>query len=329
MTAEHGTLARPARVYVGVDGGGSKTRALVGDVDGRVLGSGGSKSSNLHSVGFDAATAAVLAAVNEAVFRAGGAHVSVAAAVFGLAGLDREEDRARVDAWLVAQGLASRHRVVQDTHIVLAAAAETASPSPRALPWGIALICGTGTVCHGVARSGAHVRAGGFGYLLGDEGSGYDLAVRALRLATLTADGRADAHALLETAFSHFGCARIGDLCARVYGADLTRGQIAAFATSVLALGEAGDRDARSLTFSVAAAASALLTTVAARLGESDPPIALAGGVLAGSAFYRDAMIAHTVAAGLRCAERATIVRDPAEGALAMARLLDTAAAAD
>src|SRR4029453_12414402 len=71
--------------------------------------------------------------------------------------------------------------------------------------WGVALIAGTGSFCWGRDAAGRSARVGGWGFLLGDEGSGYDLAVQALRLATQTADGRAEAHAILRAILDHWG----------------------------------------------------------------------------------------------------------------------------
>jgi N-acetylglucosamine kinase-like BadF-type ATPase len=316
--------ADATRLYVGVDGGGSKTRALVGDAAGLVLGIGESRSSNPKAVGFDAATAAILAATSEALERAA-VRGPVAAAALGLAGLDREEDRARILGWLEREGLAHKNAVVQDTSIVLLAAGSTRGEQAGdvATDEGIALICGTGAVCHGIARGGVHVRAGGWGYLLGDEGSGYDVALRALRLATQTADGRADARGVLDAALAHFGCARAEDLLASVYADEVTRSTIAALAARVVSIAEAGDPHACALVRSVAADAAGLLVAVAARLGDRPGPIAFAGGLLTGSTVYRDAVVAAAAQRGVANAHLAVVVRDPAEGALALARRID------
>lgn len=310
------------RLYLGVDGGGSKTRALVGDAEGRVLGTGESTSSNPKSIGFDGSKTVVLAAMQQALAHAGVA-VPIAGAALGLAGFDRPEDRDEMLAWLVALGIARTNTIVQDTKIVLAAVSACLDKTGQLVtdPWGIALICGTGSVCHGIARNGAQVRAGGWGYLLGDEGSGYDLALRAMRLATQTADGRASARGVLDAALAHFDCAVPDDLAVRVY--TVPRGVIAAFAARILSIAERGDTDARELVTAVAADAAALLVNVAERLGEPSAPIAFAGGLLSNNASYRDAVAAVATRRGVTNADLAVVVRDPAEGALALARRLE------
>src|SRR6185295_10039559 len=110
-----------------------------------------------------------------------------------------------------------------------------------------ALISGTGSVCLGRACDGRSARAGGWGPLLGDEGSGYDIAVRSLRLATQAADGRAEAPALLDAVLRHWALADPVALIHYVHDPSRTAAQVASLATVALSLAAGGDAPARGI----------------------------------------------------------------------------------
>jgi len=184
-----------AELLLGIDGGGSTTCAALADARGRILGVGTAGSSNLQIVGLEGVVAAVEVAIQAARRAAGVASdAPVKVACLGLAGVDRPGDRERVSTALRVRSLAERLLLVSDSELVLAAGCPEG--------WGLALVSGTGSICFGRAPDGRTARAGGWGYLLGDEGSGFAIAQQALRLAARTADGRAEAHELLEAALA-------------------------------------------------------------------------------------------------------------------------------
>src|SRR5262245_1022502 len=227
-------------LLLGIDGGGSTTRALLANRSGALLGAGAAGPGNYQATGFDTATRAIQSAIDAAFRDAGIAAAGpVAALCLGLAGAGRPEDRARFEAWAARQALARRCVVVSDAELVL--------PAGTLAGWGVALICGTGSVAWGRAPDGRSARAGGWGYVLGDEGSGYDIALRALRLATQTADGRAAAPALLQAALDHWGLQEPEQLIGQVYRTETTRAEIAALARRIVTLADAGEPAAAGL----------------------------------------------------------------------------------
>ena len=193
-------------VLLAVDGGGTKTQAVVADLEGKVLARGLAPSSTVHNVGFEESCQALTTAIEGALVNVLGPQARgegrvwrsarIAAACFGLAGIDSPEDEAEVSRWVREQGITSRFSVVNDSELILAGG------TPEG--WGVALVAGTGSVCLGRTREGRTVRVGGWGPLLGDEGSGYQIAISALRRATQTADGRAAAKALLDAVVRHW-----------------------------------------------------------------------------------------------------------------------------
>ena len=192
-------------LLLAVDGGGTKTQAVVADLEGKVLARGLAPSSTVHNVGLEQSCLALTTAIEGALVNVLGPQVRsegkvwraarIAAACFGLAGIDSPEDEAEVSRWVREQAITSRFAVVNDSELILAGG------TPEG--WGVALVGGTGSVCLGRTREGRTVRVGGWGPILGDEGSGYQIAVSALHRVTQTADGRAQAKALLEAVLRH------------------------------------------------------------------------------------------------------------------------------
>jgi len=179
---------------IGVDGGGSKTVALLSDSDGRLLGLGTGGPSNYHVTGMQAAGAALTQSVRAAFANAGLEPCSPRAICLGLSGVDRPADQAEIQAWLDAEMPGTQAVIVNDAELVLAAGTPAG--------WGVALICGTGSIAYGRTQEGRTARAGGWGYLLGDEGSGYAIGLAALRAVVRASDGRAPhtrlTHSILE-----------------------------------------------------------------------------------------------------------------------------------
>jgi N-acetylglucosamine kinase-like BadF-type ATPase len=161
-------------LILGVDGGGSKTRAVVTDSDGNILGEGRAGCGNHQTGGIDAALAEIRAAAGQAVREAGAEPDDIAAVCYGLAGADRAADFAVLRPALAT--LPYRNwDVVCDTMTGLRAG------TPDGV--GVVLVCGTGTNAAGWNARGETVQTGGFGYLYGDAAGGAYLAEETFRAA--------------------------------------------------------------------------------------------------------------------------------------------------
>jgi N-acetylglucosamine kinase-like BadF-type ATPase len=165
-------------IFLGIDGGGTSTRALATSETGEVLGSGESGPSNPLTVGWEAAVAAIREAA-----QATNAALPVDAAFLGLAGVGREAGRTRMLGMLHEAPLARRMELGIDAEIALAGA-HAGKP-------GAIVAAGTGAIALAKDREGNLHRADGWGHLLGDEGSGYWIGREALRWVCRIADGRA------------------------------------------------------------------------------------------------------------------------------------------
>ena len=178
-------------LYLGIDGGGSGCRAAVADASGRVLGRGEAASANIWSDP-ETALANIMAAAGDAVAAAGGAGLGDVTAVLGLAGANVAEAAARLTERLPF----ARARIETDALIALKGALGDAD--------GITATLGTGSV-FGVQRGGAVRMIGGWGFLLGDQGSGARMGRALLERALLAADGLADPTPLLDRVLEQQG----------------------------------------------------------------------------------------------------------------------------
>jgi N-acetylglucosamine kinase-like BadF-type ATPase len=283
----------------GVDGGGSKTLAVVTDQSGRERGRATAGSSNYTVVGGDEAAAQITRAVTEAVRKAGG-KLPLRSAWVGLSGVDRPGAREQLAPLL--QPLAGELRLTNDAELISGAL-------PNRV--GVVLIAGTGSIALGRNGDGKTARAGGWGHLIGDEGSGYDLGRRAISAAAQAADGRGPETALLDAVLRHWQLDDPMAMIGRVYGS-FDKAEIAALSSLVFAAARDGDLVAREI---VATAASELATAVIAvtdrlRFPDGTLALALAGGLLTGEASYRD-LVLRRVRRQRRVAQH-HVVADPA-----------------
>lgn len=258
----------PVPFYLGIDGGGTQVRAVLVDGMGHERGRGQAGSANPAASGHASALANIRRAVTQAAQQAG-VDLPVAAACCGLAGVDRPAERAALLPLL--HDLAAQVYLMNDAELALAA-----------LPGrcGVCLIAGTGSIALGRDRDGHTARAGGWGHILGDEGSGYDIGRRALQAVARAADGRGPpTH--LQTALLHaWDLENPQELISRIYP-EASKGVVADVARLVFEQAAAGDPVARGIIATAAGELTTAVLTVAARLSfVGVMPLALTGGVL-------------------------------------------------
>ena len=306
-----------APLVIGVDGGGTKTVAWLAPLDGggvgTFLGRGRAGPGNPRAAGFEAALANIELAIAAAFADAGLPQTTAAAACFGLAGAGRKTEQERIAAWALQEQLAHQVRVTGDAEPILAAA------SPE--NWGIALIIGTGSLAWGRNQAGETARCGGWGYLLGDNGSAYAIALAGLQSAMRAADGRGPATSLLSHFQQELQAATPPDLIDRVYGPEMTRERLANLAQIVF---QAADSDAvaRSIISRAAEELTEIVAVLRSRLGFAAGQYALA---IAGSVGLHQPAFVAMILDNLKRAgaepESVATVAEPVVGAVALARL--------
>jgi len=278
-----------ARYVLGIDGGATKTLAAVLDLERRILHLGHGGPSNEDAVGTRLAVKAVLDATDQALAHAGIAQDELAATVLAVAGtdtdsIDRHLRETRTENWIV----------VND---VVGAWATATAACP-----GVGVISGTGSNVFGVGRVGTDVRpwrAGGWGHLLGDEGSGYWLGAQSIRAALHDRDGSGPPTALSDASLRFFGSPSVEALAASVYTTPLTKGEVAAFAVETSRLAGEGDAVARELYLRAASELGEQIRAVISQTGLTGIfPVGLIGSAFrAGDVFVSPlADAVHTLA---------------------------------
>lgn len=259
-----------------VDGGGSKTLAIVLDEDGIERGRAVTGPSNYAVGEGDRVVTNITAAVEEAT-AAAGTPAALAALWVGLAGIDRPGAREAIEARLAH--LAGSVRLTNDAQLLFGAFPDEA---------GIVLIAGTGSIALGQDGAGRTARAGGWGYLIGDEGSGYDLGRRAIRAAAKAADGRGLQTALLPALLAHWDITEPLHIIDQVYR-ERDKAAIADCARLVFDAADAWDPVASRIVQSGAAelANAAGAVEQALDFGNSPVSLVLAGSLLVERESYR------------------------------------------
>jgi len=296
---------------LGIDGGGSKTLALVAAVDGEVLGRGEAGPSNYQVTGLEAALASLEDAAEAALVSAGRDRTDLVAACVGLAGVARPTDRKRLAAW--AEHFLPRVPVMiaNDAQLVMAAGTLHG--------WGVAVICGTGSIALGRSPDGRSARAGGWGYLLGDEGSGYAIGLACLRAVLRAYDGRGPQTELTRLVLARYGLDDPSGLVARTYEGAAAPASVAALAALVEAAGLAGDAVARGILRDAGSELALAARAVIQQLALAGPvPCGLAGGVIVKGTALRAAFVEAAAALGCDLAP-VTLVSEPARGAVILA----------
>jgi N-acetylglucosamine kinase-like BadF-type ATPase len=304
-------------LVLGVDGGGSHTITMLAErtESGAVLAQGMAGPSNIQAVGVERAQQALDEAVTQAFANLGRPRGMVAAAALGLAGIDHEVAEAVVRDWCARVRLAERVDVSNDATLLLAGG------TPNG--WGLAVIAGTGSIAFARAPDARMARSGGWGYLLGDEGSAYRLALHGLQAVARAADGCAPETLLTRRTLAMMQLGEPVEMIHAVYRGGWDRSRLASLAPVVLTAAEEGDAVAQQI---VAAEARELAKTAAAAarklaLPSDGLPLALTGGTILNSAGYRGRFLSAFAELGVR-AEPITLVPEPAEGAVRVARKL-------
>ncbi|MFA0750431.1 MAG: hypothetical protein SLRJCFUN_000834 [Candidatus Fervidibacter sp.] len=248
------------RLVLGVDGGGTNTRAALVAETGEVLGIGLAGPSNYDDVGIAIAQRHIGAAVRQAWRQAGRKRRPADAAFLGMAGVVSDDDRATIRQMAERLQLAPPERIGVDHDIRIALAGGLAGQP------GIALIVGTGSSCYGRTADGRSWRAGGWGHLLDDYGSGYYLGLQAMVAAVRAADGRGPKTQLLPLVMESLGLKDINELMRRLYYEGMSRAAIAALGPKVLDIAAQGDRVAREIVWHGIAELLLMVRTVAQRL---------------------------------------------------------------
>ena len=294
---------------LGIDAGGTKTVCQLADADGTVIAEARSTGANLQAVGELQVEKVLHEVMEEAI---GDRDVMPAAICLGIAGVDRPDDAAVVRAIMKRIGYKARVLVVNDALVAL----EAGAPGQPAL----VIISGTGSISYGRNADGVAARSGGWGYVLGDEGSGYWIGRAALRAVLREADQRGPATALTPLLLAHFEVDRPQELIHEVYHSNLKPSAIGALSQSVHQAFTNGDEVAIGILRGAANELEASAMSVARRLGMVGKPFPfiLAGGIFKAVPWLNDEL-SRRLPIVARKSRVELLTREPASGAVRLA----------
>lgn len=295
--------------YMGVDGGGSLLRVVIIDDDVNIIGEYETRGGNPSAIGRQSAAALIVTAVHRAMADSKTPPDDIAAVCLGIAGAAADHARDYVRGIL--------GEFLPDTVIVPSSDLEIALVGAHGRREGVLLLSGTGSGALGVNPQGDTVRVGGWGYLLGDEGSGYWIGNEALKAITHGYDRLLDGAGPLSAAvLGTLGLDAARDLIAWLYRTEASRvPDVAALAPLVMRLADEGDTVANGIIDRAADHLTAYVPLLQQRLNLSDVRVAFAGGLLA-----NDTTLSRRVCQRLSLSARPVAQYNPAVGAAILAR---------
>ena len=267
----------------GMDGGGTNSRIRVEDMTGTILHEGHGGSTNLHSNTIPE-VAAVLLALLKGVLSAGLDPRGCVAGFIGSAGVDTDADTDTMTRTLRNSFQAAAEGRAQAPDVPAFGAANDTEPALAGAlgdTEGFLLIAGTGSIAYGRTRSGKHARAGGWGHLLGDEGSAFWLAFEGIKRGIRSSEGRESESRLLAEALGHFELPDAGSLIPFTYES-FGKARIASFAPRVTELANQGDAVALAILDQASIELADLVVSVHSKLAKdiNRPRLALYGGLM-------------------------------------------------
>jgi N-acetylglucosamine kinase-like BadF-type ATPase len=306
-----------AELLLAVDTGGTKTSACLVDLnapeDERILGRGMASAGNPFSVGFAEATRAIGEAISQARSAASQTDCRIARLMLSIAGAANRQMSDQFVHWALETNQADQVAIVSDVLPILAAG------TPNCC--GIALIAGTGSIAFGRNPDGRTKRCGGWGYLLGDEGSGYSVGRSALwhTLRDLESETLWHPDSLTEAITRTLGVKSVSELTKAVYTNSDPRSLIASLSRVVAAVAENGERKAEEILDSAATELSELVARTAEFIdGNLAPiPLAVGGGFIVSSKRLQDHLREWLHRFKVEC--DMVLVTDPLDGCIRLA----------
>lgn len=230
--------------YLGIDGGGTKTHALVCDENGNMLGFGKAGCGNFEVFGWEHAKNEILNAMRASLEQAGLSFSGLSYAFFGVAGADRSYDHVMLKNEILKLNLLNNFNVKNDSFVALRGGTEK--------PYGVAVVSGTGTVAVGRNKKGAEHRAGGLGHDFGDVGSGPDIVKMAVKAVVRENDGRGGRTRLTGELHKIFKCKSTDEFIDRTYRSMPSPDQMALVIQSVYECAEQKDKIAAKICNAIA-----------------------------------------------------------------------------
>ncbi|WNR45722.1 N-acetylglucosamine kinase [Paenibacillus roseipurpureus] len=267
---------------VGLDGGGTKTAVTIVDESGNVVHSFTSGAINYNGQD-EASVGASLEEIFRTIASVCGGLMHCAQVCIGAAGVSNPTVKTRLESSVRACGYEGGLLITGDQ--------DTALCGAHNAELGIILIAGTGSICYGKNERGDTHRAGGYGYLIDDEGSGYSIGRDLLAALVRAHDGRLSETVIASMVYEQLGMTSIQQVIGFVYDKQTNKKDIAALAPILSKACELGDKAALAIAENSAHSLLELVVPVAEKLAMQDGILAIAGSVLLKNNFIQKAFI--------------------------------------
>jgi N-acetylglucosamine kinase-like BadF-type ATPase len=270
---------------IGIDGGGTKTTAVLCAADGKILAESQGGASNFQTTGAEHCIGTLLVLIETCCRSIGCSFQQIGAVAAGLAGAGRPEDRRLIAEELAA--VASRKGLPLNRIVVESDARIALEGAFRGKP-GIIVISGTGSIVFGMDDRGKTYRAGGWGRLISDEGSGYSIGREAFKAVMKSMDGVGQKTGLTKVFGSRYGLGSEESVINALYRGNF---DIASVVPAVIDAASGGDKVARDILLSASKELVDLAAVVSKKMysgrkGRSKRLLAMTGSLLSGSNFY-------------------------------------------
>jgi N-acetylglucosamine kinase-like BadF-type ATPase len=303
------------KYLIGIDGGGTKTDCAIADLSGKIIHQTTGKPSNFLVIGVEEAIENVFALIEENLFALEGDFADVKQIVIGVAGAGREEDAKLLEKSF--KDYADQERihfkgvkVLSDAHIAL----EGAFPNSA----GCILIAGTGSILFGKDEKGTIHRVGGFGRLIGDEGSGYSIGRKALNAVSKASDGRGEETMISDLLDAKMNHNTSKNIINKVYNEKL---DVASVAKIVIQAAEEGDPIAEDILDEEADELVLHIRSLIDKIHTSNLNVAFSGSLIDNKNFYSD-LLKNKIKSTLPNVKVVKPANPPVSGAILFAKRL-------
>jgi N-acetylglucosamine kinase-like BadF-type ATPase len=270
------------KYLIGIDGGGTKTDCAVADLSGKIIQQSTGKPSNFMVIGVEEAIENIFALIEENLFALEGDFADVKQIVIGTAGAGRDEDALLLEKgfkdYADQEGIHFKGvKVLSDAHIAL----EGAFPASA----GCILIAGTGSILFGKDESGTIHHVGGFGRLIGDEGSGYSIGRKALNAVSKASDGRGEETLISELLDAKMNSGTSINIINKVYNEKL---DVASVAKIVIEAAAEGDPIAEDILDEEADELVLHIRSLLNKINTNNLNVAFSGSLIDNKNYYSD-----------------------------------------
>ena len=291
------------KYYLGIDGGGTKTTAVVSDETGKILCKKEGKTINFYGVGMEKARENLLDVVKAIENELG--EITFSSAFIGCSALDSEADEEITEA--LCGGIIKSEKIGMNSDLYVALKSANANA---------VAVCGTGSMAIGEKEDGEIIIKGGWGHILGDEGSAYSISLKALKLLATLCD-KGEENELFLSALDFFGVNDFRGVIDVVYSEKNGKDYIASFGKIIGELAEKGNTDALKIIKKEATAFGETVKALIKDLGKAEN-LSLYGGVFENNGIFRDEFI-KLIKEEYPQIEISLLTTPPEEGALKVA----------